>query len=92
MLPKLLDVPISTYVIVVAKNAASLHHPARQHAQVLLEQDDVGGVLRHVGGGVDRDPHVRAVQGEGVVDAVAEEPDRPSVTAEQPDDPRLLLR
>ena len=46
-----------------------------QHAQAALEQDDVGGVLRHVDGVGDGDAHVGGVQRGRVVDAVAQEAD-----------------
>ena len=75
MLPKLLDVPISTYLIVLAKMRRPFGDAVGEHVEVLLEQDDVGGVLGDVGGRVDRDADVGRVQGERVVDAVAEERD-----------------
>ena len=75
MLPKLLDVPISTYLIVFAKIAPPLDDAVREHVEVLLEQDDVGGVLRDVRGRVDRDADVGSVQRHRVVHAVTEERD-----------------
>src|SRR6266511_581705 len=82
MLPKFDDVPISTYLMVLEKmrrpygvgeDAPAFHHSFGQHAQILLEHHDVGGVLGHVGGRVHRDAHVRVVQRHGVVHPVPQE-------------------
>ena len=73
MLPKLLDVPISTYLMVFAKIRRPSMTPFGQDAQILVQQHDVGGVLGDVGGAVHGDADVRMVQGQGVVDAVAHE-------------------
>lgn len=45
------------------------------HVEALVQQHDGGGLFGDVDGGVDRDPDVGRVEGGGVVDAVAEEPD-----------------
>ena len=75
MFPKFDDVPMSTYLIVLAKVRRPSAHAVGEHAEVLFEQDDVGGVLGDVGGGFDRDPDVGGVERDRVVDAVAEERD-----------------
>ena len=75
MFPKFDDVPMSTYLIVLAKIRRPSTHAVGQHAEVLVEQHDVGGVLGHVGGRVDRDADVGGVQRDRVVHAVAEERD-----------------
>ena len=75
MFPKFDEVAMSTYFMVLAKMRRPSIDAVGQDAEVLLEQDDVGGVLGHVGGGVDGDADVRRVQRDGVVDAVAEERD-----------------
>ena len=75
MLPKLLDVPISTYLMVLAKIRRPSATPSASTSRSLLQQDDVGGVLGDVGARVDRDADVGGVQRERVVDAVAEEGD-----------------
>jgi hypothetical protein len=72
MFPKLDDVPICTYLMVLANVRDDA---LGEHSEVLLEEHDVGGVLGHVGGGVDRDADVGMVQGDRVVHAVAEEGD-----------------
>ena len=59
----------------VGEDAAAFGDAVGEHAEILFEQDDVGRVLGDVGGGVDRDADVGVVQGERVVDAVAEERD-----------------
>ena len=73
MLPKLLEVPINTYLMVLAKIRRPSATPSARTFEVLLQQDHVGGVLGDIGGGVNGDPDVGGVQREGVVDAVAEE-------------------
>ena len=92
MFPKFDDVPISTYLIVFAKMRRPSTTPSASTSRSLLEQDDVGGVLRDVGGRVDRDADVGVVQGERVVDAVAEERDRRTGATLRAQDPGLLLR
>ena len=92
MFPKFDEVPIRTYLIVLAKMRRPSTIPVGEDLEVLVEQHDVGGVLGHVGRGLHRDPDVRVVQGDSVVDAVAEEPDRRAQRALGLDDPRLLLR
>ena len=49
MLPKLLEVPISTYLIVLAKIRRALGDPIGEDPEVLFEQDDVCGVIGDVG-------------------------------------------
>ena len=61
--------------MVLAKVRRSFADPVGEHAQVLFEQDDVGGVFGDIGGGFDRDPDVGGVERDGVVDAVAEKRD-----------------
>ena len=75
----------------VRERAASFADAVGEHAEVLLEQDDVGGVLGDVGGGLDGDPDVGGVERDGVVDAVAEERDVAVGGAVRADEPGLLL-
>ena len=84
MLPKFDDVAISTYFSVLAKMRRPSHDAVGEHAEVLVEQHDVGGVLGDVGGRVDRDADVGGVQGDRVVDAVAEEGDVVAACAGRP--------
>jgi hypothetical protein len=37
----------------VGEDPAALHHAVGEHAEVLVQQHDVGGVLGHVGGRLD---------------------------------------
>ena len=48
---------------------------ARENLEILVQQHDVRRVLGDVGRGLNRDTGVRIVQGDRVVDPVAEEPD-----------------
>ena len=75
----------------VGEDAAALDDTVGDDAEVLVEQDDVGGVLGDVGGGVDGDADVGVVEGDRVVDAVAEEADVGAEAALREDDARLLL-
>ena len=75
----------------VGEDAAALDDAAGEDVEILVEQHDVGGVLGHVGRGLDGDADVGVVQRDGVVDAVAEESDGRAEGALGLDDPRLLL-
>ena len=59
----------------VGEDAPALDDAVGEDVEVLVEQDDVGGVLGDVGRGLDGDADVGVVQRDGVVDAVAEEAD-----------------
>ena len=76
----------------VGEDAPALDDAVGDDAEVLVEQDDVGGVLGDVGGRVDRDADVGVVERDRVVDAVAEEADVDAERALGADDARLLLR
>ena len=76
----------------VGEDAPALDDTVGDDAEVLVEQDDVGGVLGDVGRGVDGDADVGVVEGDRVVDAVAEEADVGAEAALREDDARLLLR
>ncbi len=92
MLPKFDDVPIRMYLIVLAKMRRPFDDAVGEHAEILVEQDDVGRVLGDVGAGVDRDTDVGVVQRDRVVHPVAHERD---VGAAQPlhaHDARLRVR
>ena len=91
MFPKFDEVPIRTYLIVLAKMRRPSTIPVARIVEVLVEQDDVGGVLGHVGRGLDRDSDVGVVQRDRVVDAVAEESDRRAEGSLGLDQPRFLL-
>ena len=91
MLPKFDDVAISTYLIVLAKMRRPSHDSVGEHAEILVEQHDVGRVLGDVGGRVDRDADIGMVQRDRVVHAVAQERDVDAGAARDLDDARLLL-
>src|SRR4029450_12433839 len=74
----------------VDEDPPAFHHAVGQHAEVLVQQHDVGGVLGHVGGRLDRDADIGGVEGDRVVDAVAEEGDVDTGAAGDLDDPGLL--
>ena len=75
----------------VGEDPPALGDAVGQHVEVLLEQDDVGGVLGDVGRRVDRDADVGGVQGQRVVDAVAQERDRAAAAPLDADDAGLVL-
>jgi hypothetical protein len=58
MLPKLLEVPIKTYVMVVAKILRPSMTPSARTSRSLFQQDCLGGVFGDVSGGVDGDPDI----------------------------------
>jgi hypothetical protein len=74
ILPKLLEAPMRTYLMMLEKTA-SFEHPLVQHEQRLLEQDHVGGLFGDVHGGVHADADVGGVERGRVVDAVPHEAD-----------------
>ena len=76
----------------VREDATPLDHAVGEHAEILVEQDDVGGVLGDVGARVDRDADVGVVQRDRVVHAVAHEGDVGAALALHADDARLRLR
>ena len=77
--------------MVLAKMRRPSATPVGEHPEVLLQQHHVGGVLGDVGGGVHRDPDVGRVQGQRVVDAVAEEAHRSPGASRRDNQARLLL-
>ena len=91
MLPKFEDVAMRTYFMVLAKMRRPSIDAFRQHAEILVEQHDVGGVLGHVGSRVHRDPDIGMVQRHRVVDPVAEEGHVLAGATGHLDDPRLLV-
>ncbi len=72
MLPKLELVPIMMYLRMLAKVRRPSSTPSCSTVQVVPQQDQVGRLLGHVDGGVDREADVGRVQRRRVVDAVAE--------------------
>ena len=76
----------------VAEGLATLHDAFFEHQQALLQQDDVGGFLGDVGGGIDRNADIRIAQRRSIVDAVAEKADGVAVGLQHPDDARFLQR
>ena len=92
MLPKLALLAIRMYLPVLTIVRRPSITPARTHAQILLQQDDVRRRLGHVRGAVDGDADVRRVQRRGVVDAVAEKADRLAQALQRHDHAQLLLR
>ena len=75
MLPKFELVPMMMYFMMLAKLRRPSITPSFKHAEVLLQQDDVGGVLGHVHAVHHRDADIGGVQRGRVVDPVAHEPD-----------------
>jgi hypothetical protein len=64
----------------------------RQHAEILLGQDDVGSVFRHIDRAIDRNANIGSVQRGGVVDPVTEVGDDMAAVLEGEDDAVLLNR
>ena len=59
----------------VGERAASFADAVGEHAEVLFEEDDVGGVFGDVRSGLDRNPDVGGVERDRVVHAVTEKRD-----------------
>jgi hypothetical protein len=77
----------------VAPEAAPLDERLREHAEVVLGENDVYGLARHLGA-VPAHGHadVREPEGGGVIDAVAGHRDGMAATLEALDDPELVDR
>lgn len=75
----------------VGEDPAALGDPVGEDVEVLLQEQDVGRVLGHVGRGVHGQPHIGGVQGQRVVHPVAQEPDGPAPAPQRPYDPGLVL-
>ncbi len=89
MLPKLLEVPINTYLMVLAKIRRPSATPSAGGRSVFLQQDDVGRVLGDVGGRVDGDAHVGRVQSQCIIDPVTQEGHAAVAAPLRVHDPRL---
>ena len=76
----------------VLNRAAPVDHGFAHHRKVVLEQDQVGGRARDIGGAIDRDPDIRGVQRRRIVDAVAHEADDMAEPLQRQQYPMLLLR
>ena len=57
----------------VGEDASTFTDAVGEHVEVVLEEDDVGGVLGDVGARIDRDADIGVVERESVIDAIAEE-------------------
>ena len=75
MLPKLRRRAHQHVLDRVGEDSPALDDAVGEHAEVVLEEQDVGGVFGDVGGGVDGDPDIGMVQRQRVVDSVAQERD-----------------
>ena len=76
----------------VHKRPPPLSHTPFQDQQVLLQKDDVRRILRDVSAGVHGNPDVGLLQCRGVVDAIAQEPQRAPVAAQGLHNATLLHR
>ena len=83
MLPKLELAPMRMYLTMLAKTLRPSSHALLEHHEVFFQQDQVGGFLGDVGGGIHRDADVGRAQGGCVVDAVAHESDDVAFAAEE---------
>ena len=92
MLPKLLEVPISTYLMVLAKIRRPSATPSASTSRSFSSRITSAASLATSVAGVDGDADVGGVQGEGVVDAVAEERDPAAGAALDSHDAGLVLR
>jgi hypothetical protein len=91
------EVPISRpghedVLVDVDDGAAALDDALVEHAEILVEQHDLGGGLGDIGPAVDRDARIRRMQGRRIVDPVTEEADgqqdEDQRIAEAPEEPQ----
>ena len=76
----------------VLDRAAPFDHAVMHDAEIALEQHEIGCLLGHVGGAVDRDADVRRMQRRSVVDAVAEKAHNFARALQGQENALLLLR
>ena len=76
----------------IAEGAAAFAHAAFDNLQVMVEQNNIRGVLCDVHGAVDRDADIGGVKRGRIVDAVAEITHHMPATLERQDDAVLLRR
>ena len=76
----------------IGKGAPPLAHAIDQHFEVVLEQDEIGGLTRNIDRALDRQAHVRRVQGRHVVDSVADVADDVTGLLESENQALLLAR
>ena len=74
----------------VAEGAAAFDDAALQHAEILLQQNDVGRVLGDIDRAIDRDADIGGVQRRRIVDAVAEIADDVAAALQPKNDAVLL--
>ena len=92
MFPKLALVAMKTYFSVLANVVRPSQIAVDQHVQTVLQEHDVGGFLGDVHRRIDRDPHVRGVQGRRIVDAVPQIAHDPTGFTQRQDQVLLLVR
>src|SRR5579871_623353 len=73
----------------VAEHLAAFQHAFLQHQEVLLQQDDVGGLLGDVHRRVHRDAYVGGLERRSVVDAVTQKTHYVIFAVQSADDARL---
>ena len=76
----------------VAGDPAPLGDRARQHRELVAQQDDVGDALGDLAPGAHRDGEPRLLERRDVVDAVADHRREPAALGERADQRLLLLR
>ena len=76
----------------VARDPPALADGARQHRELVAQQDDVGDALRDLAAGAHRDRELGLLEGGDVVDAVTDHRREAPALAEGADERLLLLR
>jgi hypothetical protein len=90
MFPKLELIAIMMNFMMLPK--ARRGDPALEDAEVVSQQDDVGGVFGNVDGTVDRDSDIARMQRRRVIDAIAEKAHDMAAVLQAEDDPVRLNR
>ena len=75
MFPKFELIAIMMNFMILPKARRPSADPPREDAEVVSQEDNVGGVLGDIDSAVDRDPDIRRMQRRRVIDAVAEKAD-----------------
>ena len=75
----------------VGEDPAALGDAVGDDVEALLQQHNVGRGTRDIGGGIDRDPDIGLMQGQRVVDPIAQKADRLTARGQDADDAGLLF-
>ena len=75
----------------IGEGHAALANALHQHAQIMLQQNEIGRFLGDIDGAIDRNADIRGVERRGIVDTVAQISDDIPGRAQRTDDAFFLI-